>query len=116
MMSKAPEFNSLQEFYPYYLSEHSKASTRLTHFIGTTLLLALVALAVAKGDYSILWFLPLAGYGFAWFGHFFFEKNKPATFQYPLYSLTSDFIMYWHMLTFQINKKMKEALDKFPKK
>jgi hypothetical protein len=114
-MSKAPEFKSLMEFYPYYLSEHSKQRTRITHFMGTSLLFVLIALAVIKSNYAILWFLPLAGYGFAWFGHFFFEKNKPATFQYPLYSLASDFIMFWHMLTFQIKGKMEDAAKKFPK-
>lgn len=114
-MAKAPEFSSLQEFYPYYLSEHSLASTRLTHFIGTSLLFVIILFSVLKAQYSYLWFLPIAGYGFAWFGHFFFEKNKPATFQYPLYSLASDFIMYWHILSFQIKGKMEDALNKFPK-
>jgi hypothetical protein len=57
------------------------------------------------------WFIviPVCGYGFAWFGHFFFEKNKPATFTYPLYSLGSDFVMFWHIITGQIGKKMEEA-------
>lgn len=115
-MAKAPEFNRLMDFYPYYLMEHSKPSTRITHFMGTSLLFVLIVLALVLGNYSLLWFLPIAGYGFAWFGHFFFEKNKPATFQYPFYSLASDFIMYWHILTFQINGKMEDAEKKFPKK
>lgn len=57
------------------------------------------------------WFviIPLCGYGFAWVGHFFFEKNKPATFQYPFYSLASDFVMFWHILSGQLPKKMKDA-------
>jgi hypothetical protein len=114
-MSKAPEFKSLQEFYPYYLAEHSKASTRATHFIGTSLLFVIMGFAIFLSDSSLLWFLPIAGYGFAWFGHFFFEKNKPATFQYPFYSLASDFIMYWHILSFQINERMAAALAKYPK-
>lgn len=114
-MSATPQFNSLKEFYPYYLSEHSLPSTRISHFIGTSLLFVIIALAIIKGRYNLLWLLPIAGYGFAWFGHFFFEKNKPATFKYPFYSLASDFIMFWHMLTFQINGKVDEALKKYPK-
>lgn len=114
-MSDAPQFKSLAEFYPYYLSEHSLKSTRTSHFIGTTLFFVILILALKNGHYSLLWFLPIAGYGFAWFGHFFLEKNKPATFKYPLYSLISDFIMFWHMLTFQINGKMEEAMQKYPK-
>lgn len=114
-MSETPQFNSLKDFYPYYLSEHSLASTRITHFIGTALLFVIIVLAFTKSNFSLLWFLPVAGYGFAWFGHFFFEKNKPATFKYPFYSLASDFIMFWHMLTFQINGKMEEAHKLFPK-
>jgi hypothetical protein len=53
--------------------------------------------------------MPLAGYGFAWVGHFMIEKNKPATFKYPFFSLASDFIMFWHILTFQITKKLEDA-------
>ena len=52
---------------------------------------------------------PLFGYGFAWVGQFFFEKNRPATFKYPLYSLGSDFVMFFHILTMQIDKKVDEA-------
>tara|TARA_B100000497_G_scaffold92429_1_gene103263 strand:+ start:33 stop:380 length:348 start_codon:yes stop_codon:yes gene_type:complete len=114
-MSDAPHFKSLAEFYPYYLSEHSLKSTRTAHFIGTTLFFVILILAIKNGQYSLLWFLPIAGYGFAWFGHFFLEKNKPATFKYPLFSLISDFIMFWHMLTFQIKGKMEEAMQKYPK-
>lgn len=114
-MATDKKFSSLQEFYPYYLTEHSKQSTRLLHFIGTSLLFVIIAFAFVSRKFWILALLPIAGYGFAWLGHFVFEKNKPATFQYPLYSLASDFIMYWHILTFQIKDKMKEAFILFPK-
>ena len=109
-------FKSLKEFYPYYLTEHSNPKNRLVHFIGTSLLFVIIALAIIMGKYSLLWFLPVAGYGFAWFGHFFIEKNKPATFKYPFYSLASDFIMYWHILSFQIKGQLKEAFKKYPVK
>jgi hypothetical protein len=91
-------FNSFAEFYPYYLSEHSNSTCRRLHFIGTTLVIFILALTIAKSAWLLLLALPLAGYSFAWAGHFFFEKNRPATFQHPLYSLFGDFFMYRDMI------------------
>lgn len=91
-------FNSFAEFYPYYLSEHSNSTCRRLHFIGTTLVIFILALTIGKGAWLWLLALPLAGYSFAWVGHFFFEKNRPATFQHPLYSLLGDFVMYRDMI------------------
>ena len=91
-------FNSFAEFYPYYLSEHSNSTCRRLHFIGTTLVIFILALTIGRGAWMLLWTLPLAGYSFAWVGHFFFEKNRPATFQHPFYSLLGDFVMYRDMV------------------
>lgn len=91
-------FNSFAEFYPYYLSEHSNSTCRRLHFVGTSLVILILALTIGKGAWLMLLALPLAGYSFAWIGHFFFEKNRPATFQHPLYSLLGDFVMYRDML------------------
>lgn len=91
-------YKTLREFYPYYLSEHQNYTCRILHFIGTALLFVIVALAVILSDYRILISIPFVGYGFAWVGHFFFEKNKPATFQYPLFSLASDFLLFFDLL------------------
>jgi len=91
-------FNSFAEFYPYYLSEHSNSTCRRLHFVGTSLLMLIFLLAFVAGTWWWLLALPVAGYGFAWVGHFFFEKNRPATFQYPFYSLLGDFVMYRDML------------------
>lgn len=91
-------FNSFAEFYPYYLSEHSNSTCRRLHFVGTTLVLVIVALSIGHGAWAWLLALPLAGYSFAWVGHFFFEKNRPATFQHPFYSLLGDFVMYRDMI------------------
>ncbi|MEQ2353460.1 DUF962 domain-containing protein [Pseudoalteromonas piscicida] len=88
------EFNSFASFYPYYLTEHKNKTCRRLHFIGSTLVLLILLFALVTTHWSLLWLLPIAGYGFAWVGHFFFEKNKPATFQYPLYSLMGDWVMY----------------------
>lgn len=98
-MSEQKEFSSFAEFYPFYLNEHSNRTCRRLHFAGTSLVIGLAVSAVASGQYWLLWFLPLAGYGFAWVGHFVFEKNRPATFRYPFYSLWADFVMYKDLLT-----------------
>jgi len=94
----AKKYSSLKEFYPFYLTEHLNPTCRKLHFIGTSTLLLVVVVAVYMQTWWMFWLIPIIGYGFAWVGHFFFEKNTPATFQYPLYSLTSDFIMFKDLL------------------
>jgi hypothetical protein len=93
-----PRFASFREFYPYYLGEHRHPVCRRLHFAGSTLVLLIVVVAIATGDARWLWLAPLAGYGFAWIGHYVFEKNRPATFRHPLYSLAGDWVMYWQIL------------------
>ena len=94
------EYKTFKEFYPYYLEEHSNRTCRIMHYIGTTLVIVTILLAIVDRNYKILFFAPLFGYGFAWIGHFIFEKNRPATFKYPLYSFMADWVMYFEMLTF----------------
>ncbi|UII30414.1 DUF962 domain-containing protein [Fulvivirga ulvae] len=89
------KYTSLKEFYPFYLSEHSDVTCRVLHFTGTALVFVLLFAALFTQTWWLLALIPLVGYGFAWVGHFFFEKNKPATFQYPGYSLASDFILFF---------------------
>lgn len=93
------KYKSLTTFYPYYLEEHQNPTCRILHFIGTGLLFLILAASIFTGNYSWLIAIPFVGYGFAWVGHFFFEKNKPATFQYPFYSLASDFMLFFDLLT-----------------
>jgi hypothetical protein len=95
-------FATFREFYPFYLAEHRNATCRKLHFAGSTLVLALIAFAVFTRTWWVLWLVPVAGYGFAWVGHFAFEKNRPATFKYPLYSLAGDWVMYAQLLTGKI--------------
>ncbi len=90
------------EFYPFYLGQHSNRICRRLHFIGTSLVVIVLFYALLEGHFALLWLMPVFGYGFAWIGHFVFEKNKPATFQYPLYSLMGDFVMYKDILTGRI--------------
>ncbi|MFD0976227.1 Mpo1-like protein [Salinimicrobium gaetbulicola] len=86
------------EFYHFYLSEHQNRSSRILHFIGTFLVFVLFFIAILN-DWGWEWvFLPFVGYGFAWVGHAFFEKNKPATFKYPFWSLISDFKLFFEIL------------------
>ena len=78
------QFASLKEFYPYYLSEHSNRTCRRLHFVGTSLVIGCLVMLARSGDARWLLAALLCGYGFAWIGQFFFEKNKPATFKHPL--------------------------------
>ena len=91
-------FNNFKAFYPYYLQEHENPVCRRLHFIGSLVVLAILGFAVFSGSYIWLWAMPVAGYGFAWVGHFFFEKNRPATFRHPVYSLIGDWVMFKDML------------------
>lgn len=107
-----PRFTSFKEFYPYYLSEHQNATCRILHFIGSWLVLAVIAWAVTAHSFGLLLLLPVIGYGFAWLGHFFFEKNRPATFSYPFYSLAGDWVMFKDILLKRISLK-GHHYDKF---
>ena len=89
-------------FYTFYRGEHANRTCRRLHFVGTSLVVVTVAIAVATRQARLLWLAPVFGYGFAWVGHFVFEKNRPATFQRPLFSLAGDWVMYWQMLTGRI--------------
>ena len=91
-------YASFREFYPFYLSEHANPTCRRLHFVGSWLVILVVVLAIVERDARWLWLAPVAGYGCAWIGHFFFEKNRPATFTHPLYSLAGDWAMFGDIL------------------
>jgi len=95
-------YASFGDFYPYYLSEHRDPTCRRLHVVGSTLVLAIVGYAVLSGELVWLWAAPVAGYGFAWVGHYFFERNRPATFRHPLYSFIGDWAMYRDVLSGRI--------------
>ena len=92
------EFKNFSDFYRFYLREHSNIMCRKLHFLGTCGVIALLLLFFFTGNPMILLFFPVIGYGFAWAGHFVFEKNRPATFKHPYYSLLADFRMFWDIL------------------
>lgn len=91
-------YQSFKEFYPFYLQEHQNTTCRRLHFVGSTLVLLTLLSILLSQAWIYLLVLPVLGYGFAWVGHFFYEKNKPATFQYPWYSFLGDWVMYKDIL------------------
>ena len=95
-------YQSFREFYPFYLSEHRNRSCRRLHFVGSTLGLACVVAAIATRNGWLILLGFVIGYAMAWMGHVLFEKNRPATFQYPLYSFAGDWAMFYDMLTGRI--------------
>jgi hypothetical protein len=110
-MSDGPgrEYASFREFYPFYLSEHRNPTCRKLHFAGSTLVLVVIAAAIVTRNAWLLLLAPVAGYGFAWVGHFAFEKNRPATFTYPAWSFAGDWVMYWQLLTGRIPFEERDA-------
>jgi hypothetical protein len=105
----ARQYTSFAEFWPFYLREHSKASTRALHYVGTSLVVLIAVAAVLSGRWGWLIALPVAGYFFAWVAHFGVEKNRPATFTYPLWSLAADFRMWAFWLTGRLGPELDRA-------
>ena len=99
---------SFAAFFPFYLREHSEPACRHLHYIGTALTLVAYGAAILVSPWWLL-AAPLAGYGFAWFAHFRFEKNRPATFKYPLWSLASDYCMFFLWLSGRLGPHLAAA-------
>jgi hypothetical protein len=91
-------YRTFAAFYPFYLTEHVNRVSRRLHVVGTTLVIAALVCGFLV-DWRFFVAAPLVGYGFAWVGHFVFEKNRPATFKYPLYSLAGDFRLWFEVVT-----------------
>jgi len=95
----AARIEPFSRFYEHYLGEHRNPTCRLLHFIGSWLVIGIVLSALLARRPLVLIAAPIAGYGFAWVGHFFFEKNTPATFRQPWYSLAGDWLLWWQITT-----------------
>jgi hypothetical protein len=112
-----PRFDSFADFWPHYVREHSKKTTRRLHFAGTTAAMACVAAALL-GKRRFLLLAPIVGYGPSWIGHFFIEHNRPATFKHPIWSLKADMIMWSKMIAgtmdAEVDKAMADAPEKAP--
>ncbi|MEL7690686.1 DUF962 domain-containing protein [Citromicrobium bathyomarinum] len=102
-------YTSFREFWPFYLREHSRPATRRLHYVGTAIVIALAVATVATQHWWLLLALPLAGYFFAWVAHFRVERNRPATFTYPLWSLLADFRMFFLWLTGRLGGELERA-------
>ena len=92
------KIKNFAEFYQFYLTEHSQMWTRIFHFVGTLLIFCVIAFVISNGKTRFLWYVPIFGYGFAWFSHAVFEKNQPATFRHPIWSVFSDFKLFFELL------------------
>jgi hypothetical protein len=106
------EITGYPEFWDFYIREHSKPATRLLHFIGTSLGLVLLVYFLATGRWYFFPAFFAVGYAFAWFAHFVIEKNRPATFKYPLWSFVSDLRMMWFMLTGRMSAEIARVSAK----
>ncbi len=98
-MSESPSFRTFADFYPFYLGEHTHPVCRRLHFIGTTLAVALILVTLITQRWWLVLAAFLEAYAFAWAGHFFFERNRPATFRYPVLSFMGDWRMWWDIVT-----------------
>ncbi len=104
---KTQDFQSFSEFWPYYLSQHSKRGTRWLHFIGNTNLFFWLIVSVINLNWKICVFAIVSSYGIAWIGHFFVEKNIPATFRYPIWAGLGDMLMYFKMIRGELDAELK---------
>jgi hypothetical protein len=102
---------NLREFWDFYLLEHSKPLTRLLHYIGSILAIILLIWFIARGTWFYFPLCLVVGYGFAWFAHFVVEKNKPATFKYPLWSFISDYKMLFYLLTGKMKSEVRRVIE-----
>jgi hypothetical protein len=111
-----PEIETFEQFWDFYVGEHKKKATRIFHFVGTTAAVGCLAGGLLTKKRWLLLLAPICGYGPAWISHFFIEKNKPASFKYPLWSLQADFVMWWKTISGQmqaeVDRVVRQEIDR----
>lgn len=100
-------YKSFRDFWPFYLGEHSMPQCRTQHFLGSSIAAAFFFVAMVTGHLTWIFLSLIVGYGCAWWGHFVFEKNTPATFKYPIYSFMGDWKMFWMMMVGTLDDELK---------
>lgn len=105
--SEVRNFSSFAEFWPFYLGEHSTLQCRIQHFLGTAMAATLIGVGVLTVNGSWFVLAMICGYGCAWWGHFVFEKNRPATFRFPFYSFMGDWKMFWMMMVGTLDDEIR---------
>ncbi len=103
------EYTTYSDFFPYYLQEHARLETRIFHYVGSILALGVLVFALGTQNGWLLLAVPVSGYFFAWVSHAFIEKNKPATFTYPLWSLRGDYHMLYLAMTGKLSRELQRA-------
>lgn len=116
MVSETPSesqrpLQSFAEFWPFYVREHARVATRRAHFVGTTLAVIILVAALAMGSWRWLVAVPICGYALAWYSHFMIERNRPATFKYPLWSLAGDLKMWALMMSGRMEREAQRILS-----
>ena len=97
-MKSLKPFKSFEDYWPSYMEQHANLNNRRLHFVGTFIVHLILLYVLATTNFKILLAIPFVGYGFAWYGHFVIEKNRPATFEHPIWSLMGDFRMFYLIL------------------
>lgn len=110
MPDQESRITNYTDFWDFYVQEHSQPLTRLLHFIGTSLGIILLVWFIARGTWYYFPLCFISGYAFAWVSHFFVERNKPASWTYPLWSFISDYKMMWYMLTGKMSAEIKRVI------
>jgi len=103
------EYQTFSAFWPFYLREHAQPMTRIWHYVGSTLALGVLLYALVTRTWWLLALVPVSGYFFAWVSHAFVERNKPATFTYPFWSLIADYRMYGYFLMGKLDAELDKA-------